>query len=140
MVAEPIVEKIKDNIQSLNLFENEIMKSDDEKKKDIMMNFPVVYIHNWKDNEQYEVYVGESNNILQRTKQHYNEIGNNNEWQHNLVNESASLYVIGHEHFNKSMTMDIETKLIHYLTSVESIKKYIMVDIILKIIIICGKS
>ncbi|MCI8485870.1 MAG: DUF2075 domain-containing protein [Clostridia bacterium] len=122
-VTEPIVEKIKDNIDSLNLFEKEITKSNDDKKKDIIMRFPVVYIHNWKNKNKYEVYVGESNNIFQRTKQHYNEMKNDNEWQHNLLDGNANLYVIGHEHFNKSMTMDIETKLIRYLTSVESIRK-----------------
>ena len=122
-VAEPIVEKITDNIDSLNLFEQEISKSNDDKKKDIVMNFPIVYIHNWKNKNQYEVYVGESNNIFQRTKQHYNEMKNDDEWQHNLLDGNANLYVIGHEHFNKSMTMDIETRLIHYLTSVENIRK-----------------
>ena len=122
-VAEPIVEKIRDNIDSLNLFEQKISKSNDDKKKDIVMNFPIVYIHNWKNKNQYEVYVGESNNIFQRTKQHYNEMKNDDEWQHNLLDGNANLYVIGHEHFNKSMTMDIETRLIHYLTSVENIRK-----------------
>lgn len=121
-VAEPIVEKIKDNIVSLNLFEQEISKSNDDKKKEIVMNFPIVYIHSWKNGNQYEVYVGESNNIFQRTKQHYNEMKNDDEWQHNLLDENANLYIIGHEHFNKSMTMDIETRLIHYLTSVENIR------------------
>lgn len=121
-VAEPIVEKIKDNIVSLNFFEQEISKSNDDKKKEIVMNFPIVYIHSWKNGNQYEVYVGESNNIFQRTKQHYNEMKNDDEWQHNLLDENANLYIIGHEHFNKSMTMDIETRLIHYLTSVENIR------------------
>ena len=46
-----------------------------------------------------------------------------NEWQYNLSDGKANLYVIGHEHFNKSLTMDIETRLIHYLTSVENIIK-----------------
>lgn len=122
-VSEPIVEKIKDDIDSLNLFEQEISKSNNNKKKDIVMNFPIVYIHSWKNKNQYEVYVGESNNIFQRTKQHYNEMKNDSEWQHNLLDGNANLYIIGHEHFNKSMTMDIETRLIHYLTSVENIRK-----------------
>lgn len=87
------------------------------------MKFPMVYIHNWKNEDKYEVYVGESNDIFQRTKQHYGEMKNESEWQHNLLDRKADLYVIGHEHFNKSMTMDIETKLIHYLTSVESVVK-----------------
>lgn len=122
-VAEPIIEKIRDDIESLNLFEKEISNSNDDKKKDILMNFPVVYIHSWKNKDKYEVYVGESNNIFKRTKQHYKEMNDDKEWQHNLLDGNANLYVIGHEHFNKSMTMDIETRLIKYLSSVENIIK-----------------
>jgi DUF2075 family protein len=122
-VAEPIIKKIQDNIDSLSLFEQEIFKLDDDKMKDIIMKFPVVYIHNWKNKNKYEVYVGESNDIVQRTKQHYNKMKKENEWQYNLSDGKANLYVIGHEHFNKSLTMDIETRLIHYLTSVENIVK-----------------
>lgn len=36
-----------------------------------MLQFPTVYIHIWKNAEDYEVYIGESNNIIQRTRQHY---------------------------------------------------------------------
>lgn len=122
-LAEPIIKKIQDNIDSLSLFEQEIFKLDDDKMKDIIMKFPVVYIHNWKSKNKYEVYVGESNDIVQRTKQHYNKMKKEDEWQYNLSDGKANLYVIGHEHFNKSLTMDIETKLIHYLTSVENIIK-----------------
>ena len=122
-VAEPIVEKLQDNISSLKEFEKEISNSNDEKFKDIILNFPIVYIHNWKNKEDYEVYVGESNNIFQRTKQHYSKMTAEDEWQNNLSDGKANLYIIGHEHFNKSMTLDIENRLIHYLMSAESIKK-----------------
>ena len=122
-VAEPIVEKLQDNISSLKEFEKEISNSNDEKLKDIILNFPIVYIHNWKNKEDYEVYVGESNNIFQRTKQHYSKMTAEDEWQNNLSDGKANLYIIGHEHFNKSMTLDIENRLIHYLMSAESIKK-----------------
>lgn len=122
-VAEPIVEKLQDNIGSLKEFEKEILNLNDEKVKDIILNFPIVYIHNWKNKDDYEVYVGESNNIFQRTKQHYSKMTAEDEWQNNLSDGKANLYIIGHEHFNKSMTLDIENRLIHYLMSVESIKK-----------------
>lgn len=122
-VAEPIVEKLQDNISSLKEFEKEISNSNDEKLKDIILNFPIVYIHNWKNKDDYEVYVGESNNIFQRTKQHYSKMTAEDEWQNNLSDGKANLYIIGHEHFNKSMTLDIENRLIHYLMSVESIIK-----------------
>ena len=120
---EPIIEIVQDNINDLKEFERKISKSKNEKKKDIIMNFPVVYIHSWKNKRKYEAYVGESNNIFQRTKQHYSKMSNEKEWQHHLLNKKANLYVIGHEHFNKSMTMDIENKLFHYLTSVDNIER-----------------
>jgi len=122
-VAEPIVEKIIDNIDELEIFKQRMSKLKDNKRKNIIMNYPIIYIHNWKNRNEYEVYVGESNDIYGRTKQHYNKISDENEWQHNLADGNANLYVIGHEHFNKSLTMDIETKLIQYLTSVEKIRK-----------------
>ena len=106
-VAEPIVEKVQDNINALKIFEKQILESNNEKFKDTILNFPIVYIHNWKSKNDYEVDVGESNNIFQRTRQHYSKMPDENEWQHNLSDENANLYVIGHEHFNKSMTLDI---------------------------------
>ena len=122
-IAEPIVKKLQDNISSLKEFEKEISNLNDEKLKDIILDFPIVYIHNWKNKDNYEVYVGESNNIFQRTKQHYSKMTSEDEWQNNLSDGKANLYIIGHEHFNKSMTLDIENRLIHYLMSAERIKK-----------------
>lgn len=121
--TEAIVEKIEDNIDKLEKFKDSVSKSRAKKKKDIIMNFPTVYIHNWKNKEQYEVYVGESNDVFERTKQHYKKMKSEKEWQHNLLDNKAELYIIAHSFFNKSMTMDIESKLIHYLTSVKNIKK-----------------
>ena len=34
----------------------------------------------------------------------------------------ASLYIIGHEHFNKSLTLDVENRLMHYLMSVDKVR------------------
>lgn len=36
--------------------------------------------------------------------------------------KNASLFIIGHEHFNKSLTLDIENRLMHYMMSVECVK------------------
>lgn len=62
-VAKPIVRKIKDNEIALEQFEQSLW-IESEKTKDIIMNFPTVYIHNWPETDKYEVYVGESNNIF----------------------------------------------------------------------------
>ena len=45
-VAEPIVKELKDNISSLKEFERKILNSDNEKIKDTILNFNIVYIHN----------------------------------------------------------------------------------------------
>lgn len=118
---KPIVYKITNNANGLKEFQNNIKKNASEKEQNILLQFPTVYIHNWKDTEDYEVYIGESNNIIQRTKQHHD--NQSGEWQQQLMKADASLYVIGHEHFNKSMTLDIENRLMLYLMSVDRVKK-----------------
>ena len=120
---KPIVKKIDDNAQGLKIFQESLMRDASEKEQDILLQFPTVYIHNWKNTDDYEVYIGESNNIIQRTKQHYDASMDERKWQHQLLLQDASLYVIGHEHFNKSMTLDIENRLMLYMMSVDRVRK-----------------
>lgn len=120
----PIVKKIDDNIQGLNDLQKSLLIETSKKERDIILHFPTVYIHNWKDSNDYEVYIGESNNIIQRTKNHFDAAIDERNWQHELLKQKdTSLYIIGHEHFNKSMTLDIENRLMHYMMSVERVKK-----------------
>ena len=120
---KPIVRKLDDNSNALQQFQDELWENETTKERDILLQFPTVYIHNWKDTEDYEVYIGESNNIIQRTKQHYENCGDPSKWQSHLTGDNASLYVIGHEHFNKSLTLDIENRLMLYLLSSNKVKK-----------------
>ncbi len=120
---KPIVRKIEDNIKSLEEFREELINSASEKEKSVLLDYPTVYIHNWKETNSYEVYIGESNNIVQRTKQYFDKSGDEQNWQYQLKNKTASLYIIGHEHFNKSLTLDIENRLMLYMMSIESVKK-----------------
>ena len=121
-ITKPIIRKIKDNETALAEFEKEIKTSEAEDTKDIIMNFPTVYIHNWPETNKYDVYVGESNNIFARTRQHYQSRIKHETWQYRMMKTDASLYIIGHEHFNKSLTMDIENRLMHYMMSAERVK------------------
>jgi len=117
-VAKPQVIKIKNNLKALEKFEGDNSVS-------IELNgYPVVYIHTWKDKGMNKVYVGESNDIFRRTRQHY-ETGKSDKksWQSHINNDFSDLYVIGHEHFNKSLTLDVENRLIHYLSSVQNIDR-----------------
>lgn len=120
-VSKPIVRCIKDNKEELDIFEN-TLKKEDEKTQKIIRDYPTVYIHNWENTNNYEVYVGESNDIFQRTREHYTYAKNVNNWQNKLLNNDARLYIIGHEHFNKSLTLDVENRLIHYLMSIENVR------------------
>ena len=121
--SKPIIRKIKDNETALAEFEKEIKTNEAEDTKDIIMNFPTVYIHNWPETNKYDVYVGESNNIFARTRQHYHNRIKHETWQHRMLQKDASLYIIGHEHFNKSLTLDVENRLMHYLMSVDKVRQ-----------------
>ena len=122
MVNDPIIVCISDDKNALDNFENFLHDGFGENGK-FIMNFPTIYIHNWRENLGYEVYVGESNNIFQRTRQHFDESANENAWQHNILSHKASLYIIGHEHFNKSLTLAIENQLIQYMLGITSVKR-----------------
>lgn len=117
-----IVHKIDDHQKALKEFEKKCEEGS-QKAKDIILNYPTVYLHNWRTKNLYEVYIGETNDIIQRTKQHYSEAKNSDSWQAEMLEKDAKLYIIGYEHFNKSMTLDVENRLMMYLMSVEQIRK-----------------
>ena len=121
-IAKPIIKQIKDNREALDFFENILLPAEDEKTQEIIANFPTVYIHNWQNSGDFEVYVGESNDIFKRTRQHYDAAVDKSKWQRKLMEKDARLFIIGHEHFNKSLTMDIENRLMHYMMSAERVK------------------
>ena len=70
------------------------------------------------------VYVGETNDIQRRTIEHLGEDPKDREDFADFKQSSnAEMYVIGHKHFNKSMTLDIENRLMQYLSSVPAVSK-----------------
>lgn len=118
-----LIYQIDDNEDSLEDFEKRIRDNEPEKVQDIILNYPTVYIHNWLETNSYEVYIGESNDVIQRTKQHYRKAGKEGEWQHQLSANKGRLFLVGHEHFNKSLTLDIENRLMLYMMSVDKVRK-----------------
>lgn len=44
-------------------------------------------------------------------------------WQYKFKRGKSSLFIIGHEHFNKSLTLDIENELILYISGMETVGK-----------------
>lgn len=125
------IEKIDDNKEALADFEDTLIASDNssaKRKSNIILNYPTVYIHEWRgrsnNNDKYEAYIGESNDILKRTQQHYEAGSNEEAWQYQLcLDNSSKLYIIGCDHFNKSLTLDIENRLIEFMMSTEKIEK-----------------
>ncbi|WP_404806361.1 DUF2075 domain-containing protein [Limosilactobacillus fermentum] len=90
----------------------------------IISRYPTVYVVNDKKKKKiYSVYVGKTNNIAKRTAQHLHDDPKSREdWRELSESKTAKMYVIGHQHFNKSMTLDIENQLMLYLSSVENVK------------------
>lgn len=122
-VSNPVIKKIKDKTSALKNLESEMKACTNKNEQKVIQCYPTVYIHVWKNDRNYEVYVGEANNIFRRTKEHYQNGKNPKKWQYKIEEKNADLYVIGHNHFNKSLTLDVENKLMHYLSGVEAIEK-----------------
>ena len=122
-VAKPIIKIMPDTKDGLMNFKDSLDKSANSKETNLICNYPTVYIHNWKKNDKFEVYVGESNDFFKRTQQHFDDGNKKDKWQRNIKNNKASLYVIAHPEFNKSLTLDVENRLILYLSSSSSVAK-----------------
>lgn len=87
-----------------------------------LLDYPTVYVVHDGDAGKYEVYVGETTDIRSRTLQHLNHDPRNREdWKAFSESDAAQMLVIGHALFNKSLTLDIENRMMHYLTGVENI-------------------
>ncbi|CAK8054745.1 DUF2075 domain-containing protein [Eupransor demetentiae] len=92
-----------------------------DSEKELILQYPTVYIVNDKKKETFDVYVGETNNIKNRTYQHLQE--DRDDWEKFNASNTAKLIVMGHSHFNKSLTLDIENKMRLYMTGVGSVKR-----------------
>lgn len=134
-VEKPIV--VEDSVSSFvdGKFENETLTSLDGRGSHLIFDFPTVYVVSAKRRKShpikrpYIVYVGETNSIESRTNQHVKDDPKSREdWLQirELMTEdpeSVRQYVIGHPHFNKSMTLDIENRMMHYLLGVSVVAK-----------------
>ncbi|EGQ2783348.1 DUF2075 domain-containing protein, partial [Staphylococcus pseudintermedius] len=117
--------KIENIEYSLENLDNSVQKWKSSSDGKYLLRYPTVYIINDKKRGNgFEVYVGETGDIKNRTKQHLNvDTKIKRFWEDFSESNSASMYVIGHELFNKSLTLDIENRLMQYLLSVENISR-----------------
>lgn len=120
MKLDPMIKEYPYNNQGLK----ELEEGESREESKIISRYPTVYVVNDKKKKKiYSVYVGETNNITKRTAQHLHDDPKSREdWRELLESKTAKMYVIGHQHFNKSMTLDIENQLMLYLSSVENVK------------------
>ena len=118
-IEEPVIHEIEDNQTGIDALPDDLEGMG--RKKEVLLDYPTVYIHNWKVDDQYEVYIGESNDVIRRTREHHEAALKGDGWQVQLEPNHASLFIIGHAHFNKSLTMDLENKLMHYMLGAHSV-------------------
>lgn len=135
----PVVYTVTKDSSLLEHLVSSIKEESGDKQSRLLLNYPVVYIHYWAGkpieyignngitvrNKRFNVYVGESNDIIARTKEHYAAGANPDNWQSILVSNctESKLIVIGHPHFNKSFTLDLENRLIDYIAPGYNIDK-----------------
>ncbi|PTG00721.1 ATP-dependent exonuclease [Staphylococcus chromogenes] len=118
--VKPIVEEIRYDTNTLN---SAVKIWEHTLNKRVLSSYPTVYIINDNKHSKYSVYVGETTNIKRRTLEHINvDIIEGNIWKNFSNSNSSMMYVIGHNYFNKSLTLDIENKLMQYLSSVDSVE------------------
>lgn len=127
-LKNPVIFETKYNVKSAKELENKIRReyNKDKESTKFLIEFPTVYVISApsETGKDFAVYVGETNDIQRRTIEHLGEDPKNREdFADFKQSDNATMYVIGQEHFNKSMTLDIENRLMQYLTSVSSISK-----------------
>ncbi|WP_461226179.1 DUF2075 domain-containing protein [Lacticaseibacillus suihuaensis] len=90
-------------------------------QREFLLRYPTVYVIGSRNRRrQVMLYVGETNDIVRRTRQHLEvDPMKSAEWRKFNQGQAGRMLVIGHEHFNKSLTLDIENKLMLYLSGDE---------------------
>lgn len=87
-----------------------------------LLDYPTVYVAHHQASDKYKVYVGETSDIRGRTLQHLTGDSQvRDDWAEMTRASDAQMYVIGHTMFNKSLTLDIENRLMLYLTSANDV-------------------
>lgn len=120
-----VIERIDYSRSALERFVNETRSETRlAETADLLLEYPTVYVIGDKTAAQYDVYVGETADIYQRTVQHLDaDTKIRDDWAMLAASDKAQMYVIGHVYFNKSLTLDVENKLMLYLSGLQHIRK-----------------
>ncbi|WP_034536460.1 DUF2075 domain-containing protein [Carnobacterium inhibens] len=122
-ISNPVIYEIDYSYEAVESLEGGILQEEGSNAK-YLLDYPTVYIvHDEKKNREFSVYIGETSDIRQRTKQHLIEDPKKREdWESLANSDDSKMYIIGHDYFNKSLTLDIENKLIMYMSSIDSVQ------------------
>lgn len=117
----PLVKRIPYSEEAIKAFETEYQKpldvSDELTEADIFLAYPTVYIITDRKRKQVSAYVGETSNIISRTVQHIKQDPlERDDWDSLAQSSEAEMYIVGHDKFNKSLTLDVENQLMLYLS------------------------
>ena len=118
-ILKPVIEEVEYESGSLDTLQETLKISFRDENKMLLFEYPTLYIVNDKNSDGYSVYVGETTDIVRRTNQHLGEI--REDWIKFSKSNTTKMFVIGHHHFNKSLTLDIENRLMLYLLSVDNV-------------------
>lgn len=121
-LKQPIIRALPYSLSKLNTLQKDTKGS---QAYTYLFEYPTVYlIIDRGPKNQYQIYVGETNDIQQRTRQHLLDDPNQRQDFKALSDsEHTKMIVISHDHFNKSLTLDIENKMMLYLSGVECVSK-----------------
>jgi len=112
-IATPIIQEIDYNNTDLQRL-----------KDPLLLTYPTVYVIHDDSSQQFTLYVGETTDIKRRTIEHMDiDPNTRDDWHQLAQSTNVKMIVIGHEHFNKSMTLDIENQLMLYLSGTKAVKR-----------------
>lgn len=124
----PVIRKISYEREALDEFVGELQQAaatdigDAAKTATYLLDYPTVYIVHNEAAGKYQVYIGETSDIRSRTIQHLNyDPRVREDWKAFSDSKTALMLIIGHRIFNKSLTLDIENRMMHYLTGAANI-------------------
>lgn len=121
-IPRSLVQEINFDLNGIEQLKNKVINKS-LKTSELILDYPTVYIvNNNHKKDKYNIYVGETSDIVTRTTQHLTvDPALREDWLEFSEADDAKMIVIGHEYFNKSLTLDIENKLMHYLSSVDAV-------------------
>lgn len=123
-IEEPIIYEVTYNENFYKNFQDNLY-SLSEKDRKYIENYPTVYVIYNKVGKTFTIYVGETIKIKNRTYQHLKQDVKFREDFKNLADaKNSMMIIIAHHHFNKSLTLDIENRLMHYLSSKDNTRLY----------------